>query len=913
MKTAGLVLLLFLYSSVAMLAQSSGRLVGKVQDSTGAVVQKAYLTLRRDGSVVSECESGADGSYAFVKLHSGSYDLEVGAQGFAMYSATGIMVEDTGAKQMTVTLRIAAEEQMTVTTQTNGVSLSSDENANSTVLKGGDLDALADDPDALQTELQALAGPAAGPDGGQLYIDGYTGGQLPPKSSILEIRVNQNPFSAENDRIGYGRIDIITKPGAVKFNGHLRGSYLNSVLNTSNPLATAQPSYQYYSGSGDMTGPITKTSSYFLAAQYWERQNQNFLRAVDPTDTSANPRTLSQALVAPYSTTNVFGRVDSQVGKHILQGQWVLFRTRRTGAGTGGLNLPEQGYSSTDIENILQLRDTMIVSSRLLNEVSTRWWRIRTNQTPDSTKPAVTVQGAFVTGGSVSGTTSNHQDNMELHDYATLTAGSHVMRLGLLARTYRVADYADTGSNGNYQFQSLADYHAAMPKPYLYTGTVIVNPLARLLQFDGAIFFQDEWRWKPNVNLSYGLRMEGQNRVRDHLNWAPRVAIAWSPKAGAKTSPKMVIRAAGGIFYNRVTPALQIQTIHNNGFFQQNYVLRNPSFYDPNHPVPAELLATASESKLSIYTLDPGFRISRNVQAALGVDRSLGKIGSLNLNYLFTRGVHQYYTNNVNAPFFDPETYRITGPAPTTYNYQFQSGGDFRQHQVILTTNTTYKNFFLHAVYTYNHATTDTQGINYFPSVSRIPSLDYGRASFAPAHQLQAFMTYKAPYRVTLTAIAIVEANRPYNVTIGNDLTGNNQSNARPTYGTCGAPDVLSTAYGCLDLNPSGKSERIVPYGLGTAPTSATVHLTVNRVFNFGSRPVANASHAQKPAAEHVPRHTLTMIVGATNIFNMVNLAPPNGVLSSPLFGQQLTPATGPFALSSPGNRTVYVTSYFSF
>jgi hypothetical protein len=88
-------------------------------------------------------------------------------------------------------------------------------------------------------------------------------------------------------------------------------------------------------------------------------------------------------------------------------------------------------------------------------------------------------------------------------------------------------------------------------------------------------------------------------------------------------------------------------------------VLRNPNFYDPDRPVPAELLANASESKLSIYTLDPRFRISRNVQAALGVDRSLGKIGSLNLNYLFTRGVHQYYTNNVNAPFFDPETYTL--------------------------------------------------------------------------------------------------------------------------------------------------------------------------------------------------------------------------------------------------------------
>jgi len=47
---------------------------------------------------------------------------------------------------------------------------------------------------------QALRGTS----GGQIYIDGFTGGQLPPKSSIREIRVNQNPFSAQYDRWATG-------------------------------------------------------------------------------------------------------------------------------------------------------------------------------------------------------------------------------------------------------------------------------------------------------------------------------------------------------------------------------------------------------------------------------------------------------------------------------------------------------------------------------------------------------------------------------------------------------------------------------------------------------------------------------------------------------------------------------------
>ena len=148
------------------------------------------------------------------------------------------------ARQLNVTLTIAVQQQdITVNDQTAGVSLNSDENSSALVIKGSDLDALSDDPDELQNELQALAGPAAGPNGGQIYIDGFTGGQIPPKSSIREIRINQNPFSAEFDQIGYGRIEILTKPGSDKFSGHLTSFGNHSAWNTANPLVKQQPSY----------------------------------------------------------------------------------------------------------------------------------------------------------------------------------------------------------------------------------------------------------------------------------------------------------------------------------------------------------------------------------------------------------------------------------------------------------------------------------------------------------------------------------------------------------------------------------------------------------------------------------------------------------------------------------------------
>ena len=84
-----------------------------------------------------------------------------------------------------------------------------------------DIEALPDDEEDLADALQALAGPAAGPNGGEIFIDGFSGGSLPPRDTIREIRINSNPFSSEYDRLGFGRVEILTKPGTDKLRGEV--------------------------------------------------------------------------------------------------------------------------------------------------------------------------------------------------------------------------------------------------------------------------------------------------------------------------------------------------------------------------------------------------------------------------------------------------------------------------------------------------------------------------------------------------------------------------------------------------------------------------------------------------------------------------------------------------------------------
>jgi hypothetical protein len=161
------------------------------------------------------------------------------------------------------------------------LSVDPDSNASSTILTGKDLEALSDDPDELSSELEALAGPSAGPNGGQIYVDGFTGGQLPPKSSIREIRINQNPFSAQYDRLGFGRIEVFTKPGTDKIHGSIQINGNPSQFNSPNPLeaGTYIPPYHTLFLFGSVTGPISKKASYSVGGSYRDIEDDLFTNA----------------------------------------------------------------------------------------------------------------------------------------------------------------------------------------------------------------------------------------------------------------------------------------------------------------------------------------------------------------------------------------------------------------------------------------------------------------------------------------------------------------------------------------------------------------------------------------------------------------------------------------------------------
>jgi hypothetical protein len=902
----------------------SGVLRGEVTDPSGAVVPGAQITLFSRGSRVDATQTHSDGRYA-IRTIPGAYTVRVTAKGFAPLRVSRVLLADGKIKELNLPLAIAVQHQsVTVNAEMKSVGINPEQNSSSMVFKGKDLNALSDDPDELQSEIQQLANATAGPNGGQVYIDGFAGGRLPPKSSILEIRVNQNPFSASFDRIGYGRIDIITKPGTQTLHGTLSAYGNNSAVNSSNPIVAKLPDYYMYSYSGDIEGPLGKHATFLLSGFKMAKQNQSVVDALNPQDTTAK---LSQAVPNPSSVIVGNPRVDVQIGNHTLSFRDYFYKSTVSGANVGGLYLADQGLNTDYVGNTVQLSDVYLASPHLINELHLEWRRERTTQAAVSSAPEIVVSGAFVAGGNIAGTVRDHQNVASMRDETTLTAGNHTLRFGGRMDAYWDSNYSTAGSNGVYTYSSIAAYQASSPSQISFT--TINNPLVRVFVVDGALFLQDDWRIKSNLMLGIGLRYEAQNKFRDRKDWAPRLALAWSPGRPSSETAKTVIRAGYGWFYDRFTvptgftafgnAPYVVQVEHDNRINQQTYVINNPG----------SPLSTAIPS---YHSLDPQFRAALNMQAGLGVDRQFARGFTANLTYLFTQGIHQYYSNNVTAPSFNIDSYSVTGATPSVYNYQFQSGGFFKQHQIVATANVQTHALMLNGSYSFNVAHSNTQGANSFVSVATNPGFDYGRATFTARHRATVMQSYTAPYGFVIASLFTVQSGFPFNITIVNDLTGNNQFNARPAYGTCGGTGVVATRYGCLDTNPAGKNERIVPFGAGMGPSNLLLDLRLSKTFgigpriktetggntfegdsDMGDRGFTGNTSAIRLNASAPRRGSLTFVIGASNVLNKVNWGPPNGVLFSPMFNQSQSLADGAFANPTPGNRAFIFQTSFSF
>jgi hypothetical protein len=815
-------------SCAIVLAASSAysqSLRGVVTDPSGAVVPDASVQLR--GPSDRRVRTKQTGEYTFPALQAGTYEVRVTAKGFATLVRRGLAIDRAATFDARLILR-GEKQTVQVDDEAGMVGVEPEANGGVLLMRGRQIAALSDDPDELAVQLQALAGPAPGPDGGQMFVDGFSGASLPPKSSIREIRINANPFSPEYDRPGFSRVEVFTKPGSEAFHAQAFTQFNDRALNSRNPLLAqpTMPPYRVRFYGIDLGGPVRRgRASFTLSAEHRRIGENALIQATTPEGR------ISICVAAPQGRTSITPRFDLTAGRrHNLSLRYQDIRSNYENQGVGDYNLPSRAYHERQFERVVQISETATISPRAMHETRLQFLKTETRYQPGESGPAIEVLGAFGSGGAPVGESRSETAGWEVTQLSTLTRAGHTWKWGGRARYSTTEDDSRNNFAGTFLFYNLDQYRAGQPAQFLMNRGAVEQ---RVTQFDFGIFATHDWRMQPNVTLSLGVRYEAQTNLGGRRDWAPRVGIAW------RLNAKTVVRAGSGIFYERLAPLLTLNSRRYDGITQQSFVVRTPAFYPDIPPLDA--------GPQVLRPIFDGIAAPRLFQASIAIERQIDRASRVSLAWIASRGRRLLNTRNVNTPIgglypFDDSSQRLLT----------ESAGMSSIQQLIANASLTSGKSMVFGYYALSYGKDNNEGLPADPYDLRA---EWGPSSYAGVrHRLAFGGTLPLPLRISVSPFAAVNSGVPYNITTGLDPMGTGYPTARP-----------------LGL---GRNSAV-------GPANANLGLRVSRTWAFGGE-ASTSSRGGHGAT------TRGITVGAStlNALNHPNFTPPVGNLSSPYFGQ---------------------------
>jgi len=823
---------LFLIAVSSASAQGPGRaptIAGTVFDPSGASVPNATVTLKRAAKVLSSTKTDASGSFRFEDIPQGNYSIEVQQEGFKP-SNTQLQIQGRALAPLTITLSLAQlVSEVSVTAGAIQVSTDTAENrdsvnADQTLLENVPVF----DQDYITAMSAFLDAGSLGTNGPQLIINGVeVTSATVTASAIQQVRINQNPYSAEFARPGRGNIEIITKDATSEYHGTLNFIFRDSVMNARDPFALVRAPEQRRILEGAVSGPIahSKTTSFLLSGHRQEEDLQSIVFA----EGLGGP--IRENVASPKRDTLISLHISHQFStNHSAYWQYNEWEYPSFNQGVGSFVLPEAGTNSDQWEREWIFSDRLTLSPKWLlqSQVLIGWEHHATSSVTNA--PKIVVQDSFTSGGAQIDLV-NTERHATLNEIASWSSGKHFVKFGLNVPDWSrrgITNHSNFGST--YFFSSLQDYAAL--HPYAYRQQQGSGEVLYWQQELGA-FVQDDFRVRPNLSVSLGLRYNWQNYLHDHRQFAPRIAFAYSPQKSRKT----VFRGGAGIFYDRTGAGPIGDLLLYNGLTLQSFLIKNPTY-------PGVSLANIPTD---VVQFDSSIHEPYSIQYSLGVERQLAKQTTLAVNYNGSVGISLLRSLDINAPL--PPDYLVVPDSTVGVLRQIESSG----RQISNSLQITLRGDLTHRVtglmqYTLNRTDNNTGGIVWFPANQYDLSGEWSRADFDQKHRFNLLESYSPGKSFTLGVGVTAASGKPYSLTSGGDIYGTGLTNGRP-------PGV-----------PRNSLE---------GPAYVDLDSRISRDFYLSRR---------KEKGD-----VLTLAFDAFNVLNHVNYVAFIGNLQSPFFGQAVS------------------------
>jgi hypothetical protein len=620
--------LLFAAPAAAQNARD-GRLIITVADQTSAVVPGATVTLTLQDApnapAIPPATTSTQGVATFQTLAQGRYTVRAEFEGFEIATVRDVRVR-AGDNRQNVTLRLA-NLQDSITVGRDAATSASDRGPTfGTVLTREQIDALSEDPEEAQRQLQDLAGPGA-----VIRVDSFEGSALPPKSQIRMIRISRDQFAAENHSAGGLTIDIVTQPGLGPIRGSINTRLRDGSMTGRSPFVEKKGPERAQNYNLNLSGSLIQGKTSFSLGiggnTAFETPNLNATNLEG---------TRSEALALRRPTQGLNGSVT--VDHALTLDQTLRFgfnqsNTTSRNLGIGDYDYIERAYETESSNFGFRAQHVGPLGRRFFMNNRVQIVGSESEARSAVEAPTIRVLDNFTSGGQqrTGGTRSRRAlVNSDL-DYVR---GIHSVRVGIaLDNTwYRT----DSTSNylGTYTFESLEAFEENRPRSYTRN---IGDPNIRYFNMLGGVYVQDDIRVRRNLSLSPGLRYEVQTHVHDFNNLGPRMGVTWSPGANGRTS----LRASAGIFYDWLGTGTYEQTLRVDGFRQRELNIANPSFPDPG--------VDGIVPPVNRYLFGENVRLPRQVRFSGGAERSFGRART-GVTWAHMRGTSLRRGENLNAP-----------------------------------------------------------------------------------------------------------------------------------------------------------------------------------------------------------------------------------------------------------------------